>query len=169
MNIKHQSGFSLIELLIVIVVIAILATLAGAGFLAARRSANEGSTISSLRILHSAQMTYALSFGSGEFAGSVGGGTLDALTTLAQNQLIDPVVGSGSKSGYNTVGGREIASPGSPAQFFFSSIPISTESLIATGHYRYGISTDGILRKDENTTSHFLNTINVATASPLGN
>ncbi len=59
MDIKHQSGFSLIELLIVIVVIAILATLAGAGFLAARRSANEGSTISSLRILHGAQMTYA--------------------------------------------------------------------------------------------------------------
>lgn len=166
---QHQSGFSLIEMLIVVVVIAILATLAGAGFLAARRSANEGSAISSLRILHGAQMTYALSFGSGEFAGNVGGANLEALTTLAQHELIDPVVGSGSKSGYNTVGGREVASLGSPAQFFFSSIPISSEPLIATGHHRYGISTDGILRKDENITSHFLNTINVATASPLGN
>lgn len=169
MNIKHQSGFSLIELLIVIVVIGILASLAGAGFLAARRSANEGSTISSLRILHGAQMTYALSFGSGEFAGNVGGANLDGLATLAARELIDPVLGSGTKSGYNTVGGREVASPTLPAQFFFSSIPVSTDMLIATGIHRYGISTDGIIRKDENNTSHFLNTTNVATASPLGN
>ena len=166
---EDQNGFSLIELLIVVVVIGILASLAVAGFLAARRSANEGSTISSMRILHSAQMTYALSFGSGEFAGNIGGATVEALTTLSERELIDPVLGSGLKSGYNTVGGREVAAPASPAQFFFSSIPISNEPLIATGHHRYGISTDGILRKDENITSHFLNVVNVATASPLGN
>lgn len=169
MKTERQNGFSLIELLIVIVVIALLATLAGAGFLAARRSANEGSTISSLRVLHNAQTTFASSFGGGEFAGNIGGANLDGLTTLSSLELIDPVLGSGIKSGYTIVGGREVASPTSPAQFFFSSIPISIEPLVATGHYRYGIATDGIIRKDENSGSHFLNVVNVATASPLGN
>ncbi len=51
-------GFSLIELLIVVVIIGILAALATSGFLASKRSANEGSAMSSMRLLHSAQMTY---------------------------------------------------------------------------------------------------------------
>src|SRR5687767_1766441 len=105
---KHRTpGFSIIELLIAIVIIAILAAISVAGLLAARRSANEASAVSSLRNLHGAQSSYLTSFGDGEYAGDVGSPTLAALTALNGRNLVDDVLGSGAKSGYEFVGGRE--------------------------------------------------------------
>jgi prepilin-type N-terminal cleavage/methylation domain-containing protein len=164
-----HKGFSLVELLIVVVIIGILAALAVTGLMASRRSANEGSTVSSLRLLHGAQMTYSTSFGLGEFAGSVGAGTTSGLTILRGYELIDPVLGSGSKSGYNYVGARVASSGATPAQFFFSSIPVSSSSVTGTGIHRFGISTDGVMRQDSTVASHYADVTAVSAASPMGN
>ena len=62
---ENEKGFSLIELLVVVIIIAIVAAIAIPNLLASRRAANEASAISSLRTIHSAQATYQATTGNG--------------------------------------------------------------------------------------------------------
>ena len=166
---KKELGFSLVELLIVVVIIGILAALATAGFFASKRSANEGSAVSAMRLLHTSQMTYASSAGAGEYAGTVGAGSVTTLTDLYNANLIDDVLGSGTKSGYNYVGGREASSDTTPAQFFFSALPVSTNGLAATGNHRFGIATDGVLKADTDLSVQYASVAEALVAPPYAN
>src|SRR4029079_2842723 len=60
---SNQKGFSLVELLVVVIIIAIIAAIAIPNLLASRRAANEASAISTLRTYHSAEATYQATLG----------------------------------------------------------------------------------------------------------
>jgi prepilin-type N-terminal cleavage/methylation domain-containing protein len=86
-----QKGFSLVEMLVVIVVIGIISAIAVPQLLAARRRANDASAVTTLRVVLNGEHTYKTSTGDGEY------GTLAELRTAG---IIDEVVEGGVKSGY---------------------------------------------------------------------
>ena len=89
---KREQGFSLIELLVVLVIIGVIAALAIPGLQRARHYAQSGSAIQSLRTITTAENLYERRFR-----------VYAILVDLVPEGSIDTNLGSGSKSGYNFV------------------------------------------------------------------
>ena len=56
---NNEKGFSLVELLVVVIIIAIVAAIAIPNLIASRKAAAEAATASTLRTIHSAEVTFS--------------------------------------------------------------------------------------------------------------
>lgn len=131
---KNEKGFSLVELLVVVIIIAIVAAIAIPNLLASRRAANEASAISSLRTVHSAQATYQA---------TTGGNTAYAANLAALNtaSLIDAALSSGTKSGYTFQVTTSAGTP--PNTNYCAAAKASTQG--STGVRSFGVANDGVI------------------------
>ena len=123
--------------LVSFVPMGIIAAIAIPNLLASRRAANEGSAMSSLRTLASAEMTYQATKGNGQYG---------TLSDLASNGLIDSKLATGTKNGYNftvEVTTNESNYPG----FEVVGVPMSYGD---TGIRSFYIDETGVIRAGNN-------------------
>ena len=92
--VKEKKGFTLIELMIVVLVIGIIAALSMPSLSKSKMAAHEASAISAVRSLVTAQITYATK-------GTSAGNFAPDLTALQAANLIDSVLGSGTMEAYS--------------------------------------------------------------------
>ena len=143
-----QAGFTLIELLIVVAIISIVATLATAGLLRARMTANETSAIATMKVTLTAQKTYQASCGRGGYATGylVLGTPLGPGAAYISSDL--GTVAAPQKSGYNfTLGPGAGVAPGpldctglaTISSFYANGVPMSS----TTGTRRFAVNASG--------------------------
>lgn len=138
---NKQQGFSLIELLIVVVIIGIISAIAIPNLISARRAANEGSALASNRILHTAQIAYGATLGNGDYAPDV--------PALGSRNFIDQQLASGAKSGFSFVSKKTDRVAGTnEASFTIGAAPVIITQPMQTGGRKFCVALEGIVRSN---------------------
>jgi type IV pilus assembly protein PilA len=96
----NQSGFSLIEVLIVVAIILIIAAIAIPNLLRSKIAANEASAVKSLHAIQESCIAYEITYGIG-FPAKLANLGPGAPATAATADLLDTVLSAGVKSGYS--------------------------------------------------------------------
>jgi prepilin-type N-terminal cleavage/methylation domain-containing protein len=121
-----SSGFSLLELLIVVAIILVIATIAIPSLLRSRQTSNESAAVANLRTVSNAEATYI----------SASGGYYGTAAQLVSQQLLDDRFVRGAVSGY----AYRITSNG--VAFTATAVPASSN----LGRYGYYMLTDSVVR-----------------------
>ena len=144
------SGFSLIELLIVIVVLGVIASISVLNIVSSRRAANSASAVQSMRVISSSQSSYSAGVGNGEYA------TADA---LLKQQYIDDSLAAASlptpsnvrqqpKSGYvfvfNTIANNP--STNTIADYQISARPLLGNGFARAGDKSFFLDSTGVIK-----------------------
>jgi type IV pilus assembly protein PilA len=110
---KKHSGFSLIELLIVVAIILIISAIAIPSYMRSRMQANEASAVGSLRMINTAAVTYSSTYVDVGFPPDLVdmGGANPCTASSTTACLLDELVSSGTKSGYSFVWVGDGATP----------------------------------------------------------
>jgi type II secretory pathway pseudopilin PulG len=158
---RSESGFTLIDLLFVCSLIGLLSTLAIPGLMRARGVAQAASAVGTLRVINSAQLSFAVTCGSGFYSPNLP--TLGVAPPSSFQAFLPPELASGAtfvKSGYTfSLTGTSLS--GAPGSCNGLGAGQGAPGYVATGdpidpvgnpHF-YGTNADGMIYEHSATLS----------------
>jgi prepilin-type N-terminal cleavage/methylation domain-containing protein len=152
---RSESGFTLIDLLFVIAIIGLLSTLAIPGLMRARGAAQSASALGTVRVVNSAQLSFAITCGLGFYSPDLQ--TLGKRPPLAAEAFLAPELSASPtfiKSGYSfSMGATPVA--GAPASCNGLAVGATAAGYAlvadpldkASGRY-FGTNADGTIFED---------------------
>jgi prepilin-type N-terminal cleavage/methylation domain-containing protein len=144
---RESSGFSLIELLIVVAIILVIAAIAIPNFMRSRIAANESASVQNMRNITTGNVIYSSTYGIGYATtlaalGPPAGNTLPSSTNAA---LIDEILALGTKSGYTY-----LYTPGPSVNGIIDSFQLSANPVTpgVTGNRYFFTDDSGVIRQN---------------------
>jgi type II secretory pathway pseudopilin PulG len=128
---RGQRGFALIDLIFVTGIIGVLCSIALPRLFLAKQSAGAASAVGSMRVINSAQLTYALTCGAGFYAPRLT--TLGTAPAGSREGFISPGLGASDtiqKSGY-VIQMAAVPYPGSPGSCNGLGVGLAGQGFIA--------------------------------------
>jgi prepilin-type N-terminal cleavage/methylation domain-containing protein len=150
MRVNKSSGFSLIELLIVVAIILIIAAIAIPNLLRARIAANEASASNSVRQINTAEFAYNSAYPTVGYAAQLAdlGGASPCVPSSTTACLLDNVLatatpGSAGKSGYVFLATGLLPAGTTNRAFVTAAAPVQFNQ---TGVRNFCSTEDGVIR-----------------------
>ena len=145
---KRQSGFTLIELMIVMAIILIIAAVTIPSLIDAKMRANETSAIASIRAINQMEIAYQAAYGG--YADSLANlGGVDPCTKSSTTAcLLDQSLAGGEKSGYKFTAVGNNPAGGMSTGYAVGAAPVVFDR---TGKRRFCTTDKNVLRADPNT------------------
>ena len=154
---RSEAGFTIIDLLFVIAVVGLLSTLAIPGLMRARGAAQTASAVGTVKVVNSAQLSFAITCGLGFYAPSFT--TLGVKPPASADAFLGPELSSGPtfvKSGYQfsmgviPLGGAPGSCNGVAPGQMSSGYAIIADPLDLGGKWKFlGSNADGTLWQDD--------------------
>jgi type IV pilus assembly protein PilA len=149
---ERETGFTLMELLIVISIMLILMLIAIPNFSNMKSQANETSAIQSLRAIYEAQIQYQTNFPANGFAPNLtmlGGASSSGPPTPQSAQVLDTNLATGQKSGYTfSIVNPTKITVNNQDQYTGYEATAVPQAVGKTGHRGFCIDQQGEIRAD---------------------